>query len=109
MEETSIAIGMMFVASVLFIRTVFFPRRWVKNPHMMITALDPPREYPPRRWKCGYCGDSGLHDALMKRECPHVYPPCETCGETPECARDCGSEACTRRVAGEVSDEDDRH
>lgn len=60
-----------------------------KNPHNHLTALDPPRESPPRRWRCRYCGAEGLMDDLLAIACTHVYPPCSYCGQTPECASDC--------------------
>lgn len=59
------------------------------NPHNWIEALDPPRSHPPRRWRCHYCGAEDLLDDLQKRACSYVYPPCASCGQTPECARDC--------------------
>lgn len=61
----------------------------LKNPHMRMTALDPPRAYPPRRWLCLYCGMAGLFDQLRGTACTHLYPPCAACGQTPECAPDC--------------------
>lgn len=45
-----------------------------KNPHMWLTALDPPRDSPPRRWQCQYCGATGLPDKVMKTECPLHSP-----------------------------------
>lgn len=63
-----------------------------RNPHMSIRPLDPPRDYPPREWQCSYCGARGTPaQALMDTECTHVYPPCKTCGQTPECASNCGA------------------
>ena len=65
------------------------------NPHCWITALDPPRfgERPPdepeRRWKCQYCPAQGTMAELAKITCTHVYPPCEYCGQAPECAQFC--------------------
>lgn len=65
------------------------------NPHCWITSLDPPRfgtrpsGEPERRWKCNYCPAEGTMDELSRVACTHVYPPCEYCGQTPECARDC--------------------
>lgn len=60
-----------------------------KNPHNWLVALDPPREHPPRRWRCGYCGVVGVMDVILAIECTHTYPPCNACGQTPECAKDC--------------------
>jgi hypothetical protein len=58
------------------------------NPHMSIVALEPPSA-APRRWRCDFCKLEGLYDALRAVECSYVYPPCESCGGTPECAPDC--------------------
>jgi len=61
-----------------------------KNPHNWMSALDPPREdYKSRRWQCQYCKAIGTLEELRAAECSHVYPPCKTCGQTPECAPDC--------------------
>lgn len=60
-----------------------------KNPHMSMIAIDPPRKHPERRWKCTYCYEVGLLDELRAIACTYVYPPCEYCGQTPECAIDC--------------------
>lgn len=59
------------------------------NPHNWLTALDPPRSHPPRRWRCNYCGKTGLMEDLEKVECTYKYPPCESCGQMPICAPDC--------------------
>jgi hypothetical protein len=60
------------------------------NPHLMLIALDPPRKNPPRRWRCNDCGDTGLYDDVHDRACTAPPPPpCEWCGQTPLCARDC--------------------
>lgn len=61
----------------------------MKNPHMSLVALDPPGHPAPRRYRCHDCRDEGLLADLRARECPHVYPPCEHCGQAPECALDC--------------------
>lgn len=61
------------------------------NPHNWLTALDPPGNYD-RRWRCNYCDEEGLFGELMgpeASECSFDYPPCEHCGQTPECAPDC--------------------
>ena len=69
-----------------------------KNPHMSLTAIDPPCPHDrsakcncatTRRWRCHYCGAADRLDPLRATECTHVYPPCKTCGQTPECAPDC--------------------
>jgi hypothetical protein len=65
------------------------------NPHNYLSALDP-RGPADRRWECQYCGDTGTYEELLTRACSYPYPPCESCGQTPECARDCGSEKPTR-------------
>jgi hypothetical protein len=59
------------------------------NPHNSLIAIDPPRAQPPRRWRCGYCGLEGLLEEVRAVACTYVYPPCEYCGQTPECAPDC--------------------
>jgi len=65
------------------------------NPHSWLTVLDPP--VPPgastsesvrRRWQCRYCSASGTWDELHQIACAYVYPPCDVCGQTPECAED---------------------
>jgi hypothetical protein len=58
------------------------------NPHNRRRGIDPPGQ-ENRRWLCVYCGQSGLWDELEALECTFVYPPCEYCGLTPECAPDC--------------------
>lgn len=59
------------------------------NPHGILKAIDPPRDHPPRRFRCHYCEAVGLYDELQAVACTYVYPPCEFCGQTPECAADC--------------------
>lgn len=101
----------------------------MKNPHMMLVALDPPIrarpkiyglcdavdlgyghhgspcsycghvEPPERRWRCRYCGIEGLMDNVRAVECSYVYPPCPYCGQSPECAIDC--EGIAKALAGE--------
>lgn len=61
-----------------------------KSPHMWFTALDPPRpDYQSRRWQCQYCGAADTLEKLRAIACTYVYPPCKTCGQTPECAPNC--------------------
>jgi hypothetical protein len=64
----------------------------MKNPHNDCRTADPPGA-PNRRWRCVMCGEEGPLDELMgpdqKNDCGYVYPPCETCGQTPTCAPDC--------------------
>ena len=59
------------------------------NPHMTLVALDPPRADPPRRWRCRHCGVEGLFDDVRAVACTYEYPPCDVCGQAPECAPDC--------------------
>lgn len=64
----------------------------VSQRHMWLTALDPPREAPPRRWQCQYCHDKWLYDELSLRPCTFVYKPCEYCnspGPDGDCAIGC--------------------
>lgn len=63
------------------------------NPHNYLEALDPPRKHPPRRWKCYWCHAEGTYEELQAIECTYEYPPCEVCGQTPECAPDCAGMA----------------
>lgn len=58
------------------------------NPHAHLVPLDK-KGTAARRWRCQFCGDSGALAALQARACSYVYPPCEHCGQTPECALDC--------------------
>lgn len=37
--------------------------------HSHLTALDPPRATPPRRWQCRACGCTGLLDAVYATQC----------------------------------------
>lgn len=73
-----------------------------KNPHNMLTAIDPPRSHPPRRWRCYYCGVEGLMNEVREIACTYVYPPCEHCGQTPECAPDCAGIAAALSTPGVV-------
>jgi hypothetical protein len=61
------------------------------NPHLSCQPIDPPG--PRRRWICTDCGETGAIEALMgpkqKKACKKVHPPCEHCGGTPLCAKDC--------------------
>lgn len=70
------------------------------NPHMSLRAIDPPRAHPPRQWQCGYCGLKGLMDEVRKVACTYVYPPCEFCGQAPECALDCAGIAAALGAPG---------
>jgi hypothetical protein len=58
------------------------------NPHNSLLAIDPPGTQN-RRWRCQYCGVEGFYENLRTVACTYVYPPCDHCGETPECAPDC--------------------
>jgi hypothetical protein len=46
---------------------------------------------PIDAWRCVPCGRAGTLDELRATECAHTYPPCEVCGQAPECAADCAS------------------
>jgi hypothetical protein len=60
------------------------------HPHMSMRALDPPGEH--RRWQCTDCGGIGASfDALHATQCTYEIPPCDVCGQTPECAPDCAA------------------
>lgn len=60
------------------------------NPHNYLKRVgEPPRDL----WCCEYCKDEGTMEALRSRACTFVYPPCEHCGQTPECAKDCAGMA----------------
>lgn len=66
------------------------------NPHGWLKAIDPPlpmtatrEEAKRRRWQCQYCPASGTWEELHQIACTYVYPPCDVCGQTPECAEDC--------------------
>jgi hypothetical protein len=74
-----------------------------KNPHMSTTALGPSpvpgARYPftpeesakiaARKWMCTYCKLTGTLEEIRAVACSYVYPPCEYCGQTPECAINC--------------------
>lgn len=68
-----------------------------KNPHMWLSRLGkPPRDH----WKCKYCGEEGTMAQVRAVECRYEYPPCEHCGQTPECARDCPGVAAALSMPG---------
>jgi hypothetical protein len=58
--------------------------------HRQATALDPPGP-KPRRWQCAECKVIAVgYNALAAIPCTAPDPPpCDWCGQTPECARDC--------------------
>jgi hypothetical protein len=56
------------------------------NPHKWIERTAGP---PVDRWRCQYCAAEGTFAELKAVACAHVYPPCQHCGQTPECAPDC--------------------
>ena len=62
------------------------------NPHNHIIAIDRSGT-ETRKWRCKMCGEDGTCDDLVgpkqKNDCGYTYPPCESCGQTPECAADC--------------------
>lgn len=66
----------------------YFAPEKPKNPHNWLSAISPPHT-PNRRWRCRYCQAEGTFDELNAVACSYVYPPCEYCGETPLCSRDC--------------------
>lgn len=70
------------------------------NPHMSLKAIDPPRDHPPRRWRCDYCGLTGLMGEVRAVACAYVYPPCKHCGQAPECAIDCSGIAAALNAPG---------
>lgn len=72
----------------------------MKNPHNWLVALDPPRETPPRRWRCHYCRIEGLYDEVVAVACTHVYPPCNACGQTPICSLTCAGIAAALSDSG---------
>ena len=41
------------------------------------------------QWRCVPCGATGTYAELGASDCTADYPPCTTCGCTPECAPDC--------------------
>lgn len=57
---------------------------------MLLTPLRAPGKVTI--WRCDYCGQRGVFEAMQASECPHVYPPCEHCGgseNSNECKPDC--------------------
>ena len=40
-------------------------------------------------WRCEYCKIVSTLEHLDALKCSYFYPPCESCGETSECAPDC--------------------
>lgn len=44
----------------------------------------------PAIFECGHCGKQDDPSGLMNsRDCTKVYEPCNHCGQTEECAKDC--------------------
>lgn len=58
------------------------------NPHNLLTRQGAP---PKDAWHCKYCNAKGTLKELEAKACTYVYPPCDVCGQTPECAPDCGA------------------
>jgi len=56
------------------------------NPHNHLRRTKPK---PQDWWECQYCKENGTLTHLSEVECSYEYPPCDYCGQTPECARDC--------------------
>jgi hypothetical protein len=71
------------------------------NPHNRLVALDT-KLNAATKWRCTYCGFEGTYDECLESPCMHVYPPCDYCGQTPECAEDCS------RIQAIVNDENIR-
>lgn len=42
--------------------------------HMYLEAIDPPRDSPPRRWRCRHCGSEGLMADLRRTDCVASRP-----------------------------------
>ena len=66
------------------------------NPHNWLTRITPVLPWPLQphpsdviRWRCQYCDAEGTWEELHTVACAYVYPPCRSCGQTPECAPDC--------------------
>lgn len=66
------------------------------NPHNWLSRISElpawPLPLPPAdtiRWRCQYCGMEGTWEELHAVACSYVYPPCPSCGQTPECSPDC--------------------
>lgn len=73
------------------------------NPHNMLTALEPPTTDPNRQWLCNYCGEHGSWEEVNAVPCKYIYPRCQSCGQVPFCARDCGKPNLWRRFMRWVS------
>jgi len=67
------------------------------NPHNHIVRQGRP---PKDLWECQYCGMVDVYDDLRATACSYVYPPCEHCGQTPECAPDCSGIAAALATPG---------
>ena len=59
------------------------------TPHNMLTHSKDENGKFIDHWICEYCKQDGTYDEVHSKECTHVYPPCDSCGQTPECAIDC--------------------
>jgi hypothetical protein len=46
-------------------------------------------EPPAGDWECQFCHQRGTWEHLNVNKCTHVYAPCPSCKQTPECAPDC--------------------
>lgn len=71
----------------------------VKNPHNWTTCIQEVPRPENRIWRCNYCKMEDTYDALHDKACTYKYPPCKSCGQTPECAPDCSG------IAEALSDE----
>jgi hypothetical protein len=77
--------------------------------HLSLAAMDPPRDSPPRRWRCNGCGMVGLYDEVHATPCTAAMPPpCEHCGQTPLCAQDCSGIAAALGLPGVVVVDDNK-
>ncbi len=65
-----------------------FPDVMPANPHILLLRVNPKGELPAID-RCAACGETGTFSEVMATECPHVRPPCPTCGGSPLCERDC--------------------
>ena len=62
------------------------------NPHCLLSRVGPFGPHSPV-WECDYCKEIGSMEEMQQATCTFDYPPCEHCGETPECAKDCSGMA----------------
>ena len=74
------------------------------NPHNWVSRID--RDTRNRSkgllWLCRYCSVLGTLEELDKLPCSFEYPPCDYCGDTPTCTRDCKGMAAVLSMPGVV-------